>query len=67
MALKAGRLADSVTELDERQWRDFFDEQARTLLGMSWDDFVREYKAGRWPDPDADPHVMYLVSLLPAT
>jgi hypothetical protein len=66
MTLPVDRLAEAVPGLsDEEKWA-YFDQQAQTFLGMSGEEFVRQYRAGRWPDPDADPNVMYLVTLLPA-
>lgn len=59
---------EQVTTLTLSEARGYFDEQARTFLAMSGDEFIEKYDAGTWPDPDADPAVVRLAmlrSLLP--
>ncbi len=45
-------------ELDREQARDLFDREARQYLGMSAEEFVREYDAGHLPDSG---DVLYLL------
>jgi hypothetical protein len=48
--------------------RRFFDEQARALVGLSGDEFLRRWDAGDYADVADDPAhapVMYLSMLIP--
>jgi hypothetical protein len=52
--------------LEER--RTFFDEQARALVGMSGDEFLRRWDAGEFEacaDDPEHPEVMHLALLIP--
>ena len=54
--------------------RAMFEENCQYYLGMTGDEFIAAWRAGRWPDPDGDasrgipyePHVGWLASLLPS-
>ena len=50
----------------EEEWQSF-DAAARYLLNMSGEEFLTAYKAKHWPDPDAVPGVMEVLSLVPAS
>jgi len=54
-----------VLTLTEHQARSLFDSTARRYFGIPGSEFVRQWKSGSFKDPDAEPHVMYLVTLLP--
>lgn len=60
--------ADSRTDFRDRispeEGRILFARQARKLLGMSGEEFVRRYDAGTLPNP-TDPRVMRIAALLP--
>jgi hypothetical protein len=56
---------DFLVDVSPKDMQRIFDEQARRHLGMSGEEFIRSYKEGHWPNPDADPDVMYMVMLLP--
>ncbi len=56
----------AVIELDEEGWRRFVDEKARTLLGISAEEFVRRWHAGDYAEIADDPahsDIMYLAML----
>ena len=42
-------------ELSREEARAFFDEQARKLMGMSGDEFLRRYDAGEFDEQFDDP------------
>ncbi len=55
-----------VIELDEEESRRFFDDKARTLLGISGEEFVRRWHAGDYAEIADDPEhpdIMYLAML----
>ena len=41
------------------------DEQAQLYLDVSGKEFIRRWEAGEYTDPDAQPGVMWVASLLP--
>jgi len=54
----------AVAELGEHELRDVLDKEARRLLNVSGEEFVRRWKAGHYRD-DSDPHVTQVAMLLP--
>lgn len=56
----------SVIDMDVEQSRQFFDDKARTLLGISGEDFLRRWHAGEYAEIADDParsDIMYLALL----
>jgi len=66
MAVAPERETKPVRFLSQDEAHRFFDEQARRLLNISGDDFLRRYDAGEYDeildDPD-HPEIMDLVML----
>ena len=67
-------MATTQTESDQIQWltpeesRALFDEQARAIMGMSGEEFIRRWDAGEYDeiaDTSGHLHIMRLASLLP--
>jgi hypothetical protein len=52
--------------VSSEEGREILDRQARKYLGMSGEVFVREYRAGRIPDPDRS-EVRRVAMLIPLT
>jgi len=55
-----------VKYVSRQEGRSLLDRQAKKYLGMSGDAFVREYRAGRIPDPDRS-EVRRVAMLIPLT
>lgn len=53
-----------VRELTRKESRRLFDRQARRVLGISGEEFVRKWERGEFRDPDR-PDVARVVMLLP--
>jgi hypothetical protein len=54
--------------MSREEARRFFDEQARALVGLSGDEFLRRWDAGEYADVADDPahaQMMYLAMLIP--
>jgi hypothetical protein len=53
-ALKAGlgrgRRRPGLTAMDEKETREYFESRVRSVLGISPEQFIRDYRAGRLPD-----------------
>ncbi|MBA3413944.1 MAG: hypothetical protein H0U10_01800 [Chloroflexia bacterium] len=63
MAAEVDHIANQIIELTAEETAEYFDRQARTLLGMSGEEFLRDLDAGRWDDVIDDPDyrdVLYL-------
>ncbi|MEA2641607.1 MAG: hypothetical protein QOF51_3001 [Chloroflexota bacterium] len=56
-----------VQFIDREEGLHIFDEQARELLGMSGEEFVRRWNAGEFDDIADTPDIMSLYMLLPLT
>ncbi|MBI3971755.1 MAG: hypothetical protein HY332_10750 [Chloroflexi bacterium] len=54
-----------VRELNWQEGHALLDQNARYYLGISGEEFLRRWKAGEYREPDADPNVMLVASLLP--
>ncbi len=70
MTLASESTHDEVRFLEDDEAREFFDAQARRLMGMSGDEFIRRYDDGQFNDElDQDdprrPGLAQLVMLLP--
>lgn len=63
MAIEAAETDDDIHELSAEEARQYFEEAARSLVGMSGEEFIRGYQSGYWLDPDEDGNVMYLALL----
>jgi len=66
MAVPASETEIAVAWLDAEEERAFFDRQARTLLGIGGEEFVRRWDAGEYDEIADDPahsDVMYLAML----
>jgi hypothetical protein len=65
---KAARADGQVQYLSREEGRALFDRQARELMNMSGEEFLRRYDAGEFDDilDDSDhPHLMHLAMLIP--
>ncbi|MCX6023621.1 MAG: hypothetical protein NTZ05_18180 [Chloroflexi bacterium] len=62
--LRKERLRGAVI-LNRREARELFDREARHWLGMSGDEFVAAWEAGKFDDNPDRPEVMTVVLLLP--
>jgi hypothetical protein len=51
--------------LDQEEARALFDRAARQYLHMSGNEFLGRWRRGEFKEPDALPHVTYLITLLP--
>ena len=51
--------------LTEEEGRALFDEEARRLLGISGEEFVRRYDAGYYDDNPDTPEIIQLHLMLP--
>ena len=61
--VEADEMLPPVVELTPEEGRAFFDEQARTLAGMSGEEFLRRLDAGEFDEILDEPeygHLMYL-------
>lgn len=47
-----------------REWQSYLDRRARRLLGMSGEEFITKWQAGKFEKSD-DPNVMRVAMLLP--
>ena len=51
--------------LTEEEGQAMFDRAAQYYLGMSGEEFLRCWDAGKWDDPDDYPEVMAVALLIP--
>jgi hypothetical protein len=58
---------EPAERLSKEEIRGLLASAVRDQLDMDVDDFIRDYRAGRWPDPDGEPNIMYLISLYQLT
>jgi hypothetical protein len=68
MALPHETPDNGIRFVDDEEWRDFFDGQARELVGMSGEEFLRRYNAGEYKDVFDEPeyrNALYLAMLRP--
>jgi hypothetical protein len=68
MALASQHVESDIRFLEDEESRAFFDAQARRLMGISGDDFIRRYDDGEFEDAPDDPQhhaITELVMLLP--
>lgn len=52
-------------EYSEEEGRVIFDEAARRLLGMSGEDFLRRWDAGKFADDPDRPEVIEIAMMIP--
>lgn len=57
--------ADQVRELSREQGVALLDRQTRRALGMSAEEFIRAWQAGRFDDDPDQPELMRLAALIP--
>jgi hypothetical protein len=57
-------LDDGVRFLDDDEAREVFDREARRLMGMSGDEFLRRYDAGEYNRPLEDPEEENIMMML---
>lgn len=62
--VSANNLNGDVQRLTPEEARRLLEEQAMRYLGMSADDFIRQWEAGEIENPDR-PEVMRIAMLLP--
>ncbi len=58
---------DGIRFLDDDEARELFDRQARRLMGMSGDEFLRRYDDGEYNRPLEDPeeeNIMIMLMML---
>jgi len=68
VALTRGQLDSDIRFLDDQESRRYFDRQARRLLGISGEEFLRRYDAGEYAalqDDRQQRAVMKLAMLVP--
>jgi hypothetical protein len=68
MAIAPEHVESGIRFLDDDESHVFFDTQARRLMGISGEDFIRRYDAGEFADAPDDPQhhgITELVMLLP--
>ncbi len=68
MALPQEQPDNGIRFLDDDEWWEFFDGQARDLMGMSGEEFLRRYDAGEYKDikdDGEDGHLIMLIMLIP--
>ena len=65
MARASAKTNGKVHELTEQEGCELFDRQARRNLGMSGEEFVRQWEAGKFDDNPDRPEVMSVAMLLP--
>jgi len=70
--LKGTAMAQTRAKVHRRNWvmsaqeaRAYFDDEARRLVGMDGEEFVRAWEAGEFDDNPDRPGVMELVIILP--
>jgi len=56
--------SDGIESVSQREGAAILDQQARTYLGMSGEEFVRRYRAGEIEDPDRS-DVLCVAMLIP--
>ncbi len=69
MASTTERAVPRPEVLSREEARQFFDEQARALVGLSGEEFLRRWDAGEYAEVADDPahaDVMYLAMLIPS-
>jgi hypothetical protein len=67
MATAAKPLRDTLHEMTASEVAEIFDIAARRLLRMSGKEFVEKWNSGYFgPDPDTQPGVMEVASLMPS-
>ena len=64
MALPHEQPDNGIRFLDDEEGREFFDTQARDLMGMSGDEFLRRYDAGEYKDIKDDGEDGDLITLI---
>jgi hypothetical protein len=58
------QIDDGVRFLDDDEARELFDREARRLLGISGEEFLRRYDAGEYNRPLEDPEEENLMLML---
>lgn len=56
---------DGVRELSYEEGRELLESAAKRHLGMSAEEFIRAWRAGKFGDPDDRPEVLEVAMLLP--
>ncbi len=64
MERTAAREDRHIRELDDEQSWQLFDEAAQHYLGVSGEEFLAQWEAGHYEDPD-QPEVISVIMLLP--
>ncbi len=65
MAIRAERVTENTIEwLSDDEARAIFDEQARKVVGMSGEEFLRRYDAGEFDDIQDDSEHLVFMSLV---
>jgi len=65
VATIASQSEAEVQEISPEDGRRIVDEAARFYLGMSGDEFIRAWHAGKFDDDPDRPEIMHVVMLLP--
>lgn len=68
MALPQEQPDNGIRFLDEAEGREYFDTQARRLMGISGEEFLRRYDAGEYKDIEddgEDGNLIKLIMLMP--
>ena len=68
MALPQEQPDNGIRFLDDEEGREYFDTQARRLMGMSGEEFLRRYDAGEYrdiKDDGDDHHLIMLIMMIP--
>ena len=54
-----------VRELDEREAKEYFDAEARALLGVTGEEFIRRWDAGEYAEDPRHSEIVQLEFMLP--
>ncbi len=65
MALPADVSGVTINEVSAEEGRAIFDQAARRYLGMSGEEFIKAWNAGKFDDDPDRPEVMRVAMLLP--
>jgi len=68
MAVTKEQTESQIQWLTDEEARAIFDEEARRVMGMSGEEFIRRWDAGEYDaiaDDGDHPHIMHLAMLIP--
>jgi hypothetical protein len=67
MSTRTNEKLPPICEVSHEEPREIVDRQTRICLGISGDEFIRRYEAGKISDEDLDldPEVVLLVMMMP--